>query len=68
MPDKSTRLPFVHYGKSPETGTFDADFQEAGLGEVRRIPLPRLSEKGSEGGYESGFGLYEEAEMGPKEP
>src|SRR5215208_514866 len=27
----------------------------------------RLSEKGSEGGFEGGFGRYEEAEMGPKE-
>jgi hypothetical protein len=30
--------------------------------------VERLSEKGSEGGFESGFGRYEEAEMGPKEP
>ena len=36
--------------------------------ELRRILLPRLSEKGSEGGFESGVGRYEEAEMGPKEP
>ena len=36
--------------------------------EVLRISLPRLSEKGSEGGFEGGFGRHEEAEMGPKEP
>jgi len=31
-----------------------------------RIPLPRLSEKGSKGGFEGGFGRYEEAEKGSK--
>jgi hypothetical protein len=38
------------------------------ISQFRRIHLPRLSEKGSEGGFEGGFGPYEEAEMGPKEP
>src|SRR5829696_5505124 len=33
-----------------------------------RIPLPRLSEKGSEQRSEGGFRRYEDAEMGPKEP
>src|SRR5215208_4513667 len=42
-----------------------ANFRELYKGEVRRIPIPRLSEKGSEGGFEGGFGPYEEAEMGP---
>jgi hypothetical protein len=36
--------------------------------ELPRIPLPRLSEKGSEQRSEGGFGRYEEAEMGRKEP
>ncbi len=30
--------------------------------------LEKLSEKGSERGLEGGFGCYEEAEMGRKEP
>jgi hypothetical protein len=37
-------------------------------GELRRIPLPKLSEKRSERAFEGGFGRYEEAEMGPIEP
>jgi hypothetical protein len=32
------------------------------------MPLPKLSEKGSERVFEGGFGRYEDAEMGPKEP
>jgi hypothetical protein len=44
-----------------------ANFAESPKGEVRRILILRLSEKGSEGGFEGGFGRYEEAEMGPKE-
>ena len=33
-----------------------------------RMPLPKLSEKGSERVFEGGFGRYEDAEMGPKKP
>jgi hypothetical protein len=33
-----------------------------------KVELLRLSEKGSERGLEGGFGCYEEAEMGRKEP
>jgi hypothetical protein len=36
--------------------------------DLRRIPLQRLSEKGSEQRSEGGFGRYEEAEMGRNKP
>ena len=55
--------------------------QLQGLPQLPRTPLRRsshkrnsaniavkLSEKGSEQGFEGGFGRYEEAEMGRKEP
>jgi hypothetical protein len=54
----------LRYGKV----LFLTNFGECPKGEVRRIPLPRLSEKGSEQRYEGGFGCHEEAEMGRKEP
>jgi hypothetical protein len=43
-----------------------SNFRELRIGEVRRTPLLKLSEKGSERRSEGGFGRYEEGEMGRK--
>src|SRR3712207_275439 len=42
-----------------------ANFGELRKGEVRRIPLPKLSEKGYEQRSEREFGRYREEEIGP---
>jgi hypothetical protein len=36
--------------------------------QMAKVELERLSEKGSEGDFEGGFGRYEGAEMAPKSP